>query len=65
MTRSALAECISQLVRDDSLRNRLGAAGRRRAETHYSLESCAAGVLRVYEESMLQPLGEQRRAARP
>jgi glycosyltransferase involved in cell wall biosynthesis len=61
----ALAECISQLVRDDSLRNRLGAAGRRRAESHYSLESCAAGVLRVYEESMRRPLGEHREALRP
>lgn len=36
---------------------RLGEAGRRRAEERYSLEACAEGVIRVYEEAMHHPLG--------
>jgi glycosyltransferase involved in cell wall biosynthesis len=60
-----LAERIERLIRDASLRARLGAAGRRRAELNYSLESCAAGVLRVYEEAMQRPLGVDREATRP
>jgi glycosyltransferase involved in cell wall biosynthesis len=61
---SALAECISKLVHDETLRDRLGAAGRSRAESHYSLESCVAGVLRVYDEAMQRPLGARHEAPR-
>jgi glycosyltransferase involved in cell wall biosynthesis len=60
----ALAECISKLVHDVALRNRFGAAGRSRAESHYSLESCVAGVFRVYEEAMQRPLGTRHEAPR-
>lgn len=61
---SALAECISKLVHDEALQNRLGAAGRCRAESHFSLESCVAGVLRAYEEAMQRPLGTRQEAPR-
>lgn len=35
---------------------RFGAAGRARAEKHYSIEASAAGVLQVYEEAMERPV---------
>jgi glycosyltransferase involved in cell wall biosynthesis len=52
-----LAAHIERLTRDAALRTALGTAGRRRALAHYSLAACAAGVLRVYEQAMLRPLG--------
>jgi glycosyltransferase involved in cell wall biosynthesis len=61
---SALADCISKLVHDEALRDRLGAAGRLRAESHYSLESCVADILRVYEEALQRPLGTRHEAPR-
>jgi glycosyltransferase involved in cell wall biosynthesis len=61
---AALATNIAQLVSDNELRACLGTAGRRRAESLYSLESCAAGVLRVYEEAMEMPLGREAGATR-
>jgi glycosyltransferase involved in cell wall biosynthesis len=61
----ALAANIERVLHDESLRARLGAAGRLRAEAHYSLESCAAGVLRVYEEAMRSPVGKPAEATRP
>ena len=56
---AALAAAVERLARDTDLRTRLGAAGRRRAEQHYSIESCAAGVLRVYKMAMARPLGDR------
>jgi glycosyltransferase involved in cell wall biosynthesis len=61
---AALAANIARLIADKELRARLGLAGRRRAESIYSLESCAAGVLRVYEEAMAAPLGQVARGGR-
>jgi glycosyltransferase involved in cell wall biosynthesis len=61
----ALAANIERVVHDESLRARLGAAGRLRAEACYSLESCAAGILRVYEEAMRVPVGKPAEAPRP
>jgi glycosyltransferase involved in cell wall biosynthesis len=52
----ALAENIARLIANEGLRTRLGAAGHQRAEGLYSLESCAAGILHVYEEAMGMPL---------
>jgi glycosyltransferase involved in cell wall biosynthesis len=52
-----LAAGIEQLVRDPARRESMGRAGRQRAESTYSLEACAAGVLRVYEMAMTRPLG--------
>ncbi|MBX7167441.1 MAG: glycosyltransferase family 4 protein [Pirellulales bacterium] len=60
---AALATHIERLARDPALRKALGAAGRRRAETTYSLESCAAGMLEAYETAMDRPLGASRKAA--
>jgi glycosyltransferase involved in cell wall biosynthesis len=53
-----LAAHIERLVRDPQLRGRFGAAGRRRALECYSLEACAAGILRVYEQAMTRPLAQ-------
>jgi glycosyltransferase involved in cell wall biosynthesis len=58
-----MAARIEQLVRDPQRRTQLGAAGRRRAEDHYSLKACAAGVLRVYEQAMRRPLARTSKAA--
>ncbi len=53
-----LAACIERLLRDRQRAAAMGAAGRQRAESHYSLAACAAGVLRVYELAMARPLGK-------
>ncbi len=52
-----IASAIARLLGDPGLRERFAAAGRRRAEQLYSLASCTAGILKVYEEAMLRPLG--------
>ncbi len=52
-----LAAGIEQLVGNPQLRATMGLAGRQRAESTYSLEACATGVLRVYEMAMARPLG--------
>ncbi len=59
-----IAARIEQLVRDPQLRAQLGAAGRRRAEEKYSLGTCVAGILRVYEQAMRRPLARTSKAAR-
>ncbi len=51
-----LAARIEQLVRDPQHGRAMGAAGRRRAIENYSMEACAAGILRVYEQAMARPL---------
>lgn len=53
-----LAASIEQLVRDPQRRQTMGLAGRQRSESTYSLEACAAGVLRVYELAMARPVGD-------
>jgi glycosyltransferase involved in cell wall biosynthesis len=60
-----LATAIEQLARDPQQRSAMGAAGRRRAELHYSIAACVDGVMRVYEMAMQRPVGaaqNQRRA---
>jgi glycosyltransferase involved in cell wall biosynthesis len=52
----AMARAIEALARDPVRRTALGAAGRKRALEKYSLESCASGVLAVYEQAMARPL---------
>lgn len=56
---SQLATLIEQLVRDSLLRRSLGRNGRQRAETSYTMDQCAAGVLRVYRVAMERPLVTQ------
>ena len=47
-----LAQHIERLVRDAAMQRRFGEAGRARAEQRYSLEACAAAILKVYEQVM-------------
>jgi glycosyltransferase involved in cell wall biosynthesis len=49
---NALAEAISRLLTDSSLATRLAAAGRRRAETHFSLETQTARLEDLYTEAL-------------
>jgi len=46
--RRALADALLTLTREPALRRALGAAGRRRAERHFSLESHNAALERLY-----------------
>ena len=50
-----LAQCIERVVNDPKLASRLGAAGRHRAETHFSLDACVDGVLGVYSKLLEKP----------
>ncbi|WP_165066849.1 glycosyltransferase family 4 protein [Paludisphaera rhizosphaerae] len=49
-----LAAAIVNLLTDESLRCRLGEAGRRRVETRFTVEQMARGTLRVYEQALEQ-----------
>jgi glycosyltransferase involved in cell wall biosynthesis len=56
---AALAQAIERLARDAPLRQRLGQAGRRRAEEHFSLESCVARMADVYRAALAHPSGRR------
>lgn len=56
-----LAAAIERLARDPGLRRAMGRAGRQRAEEHYSLQACAAGIVRVYDRALAHPLRLWRR----
>jgi glycosyltransferase involved in cell wall biosynthesis len=60
-----LAMHVERLVTDPPLRATLGENGRQRAMSEYSLESCSAGVLRVYRVAMERPLIRTRLSRRP
>jgi glycogen synthase len=45
---AALAAAINRLARDPALRERFGAAGRRRVEAHFSWDAIAASTLALY-----------------
>jgi glycosyltransferase involved in cell wall biosynthesis len=47
-----LAGAIVRLLADESLRSRLGEAGRRRVETHFTVEQMARRTLDVYEQTL-------------
>jgi len=53
---ATLARHVERLAREPELRRRLGQAGRARAVQQYSLEACAAGVMKVYEQACQRPL---------
>jgi D-inositol-3-phosphate glycosyltransferase len=53
-----LANAINQLMRDEFLRQSLGAAGRDRARARYSWDRIAADALRIYDR--LLPVGSLR-----
>lgn len=48
----ALADAIARLARDPELRRRLGAAGRRKAETEFSSEKVTGETLDLYAEML-------------
>jgi D-inositol-3-phosphate glycosyltransferase len=50
-----VAAAINHLLRDDVLRNSLGAAGRDRAKARYSWDRIAADTARIYDR--LAPAG--------
>jgi glycosyltransferase involved in cell wall biosynthesis len=56
-----LASLIEQVLRDPALRKTLERNGRLRAESVYSLDQCAAGVMRVYQQAMERPLTKSNR----
>ncbi len=49
---------IEQLLRDGELRNRFGAAGRRRAEEHFSLRVHGERMLEVYRRAMVMAVAK-------
>jgi glycosyltransferase involved in cell wall biosynthesis len=52
----ALAEAIAALLADPSLRRKMGAAGRRIAEEHFSIEHVVGATLAVYRQTGLKGL---------
>ncbi len=52
----ALARAIELLAHDVTLRERLGAAGRRRSCAQFSVEATASSVAQVYERARARPL---------
>lgn len=60
---SDLAAAMLRLLRDPSLRGQLGAAGRRRAEDHFSIEHTARRVAGFYTRVLEQ--SKQRKCVRP
>jgi glycosyltransferase involved in cell wall biosynthesis len=51
----ALASAIVTLLRDESLRHRMGEAGRARVRTHFSAERMVQDTLRVYHRVAMHP----------
>jgi L-malate glycosyltransferase len=51
----AMASAITTLLKDGSLRQRMGEAGRARARVHFSAERMVQDTLRVYERVTLHP----------
>jgi glycosyltransferase involved in cell wall biosynthesis len=54
----SLASSIEQIVRDPARAREMGAAGRLRAELHYSLAAHGARMLEVYESAMARPMAQ-------
>jgi len=50
--RGQLADALVRLARDPGLRARLGAAGRERARTEFSIDRMIGRTLAVYEEAL-------------
>jgi glycosyltransferase involved in cell wall biosynthesis len=60
----ALAAALIKLVEDASLRQRLGAAGRKRLTTKFTLEACVAQYQEFYDE-LLTGLSARQRIIKP
>lgn len=52
---TSLAICLGRLLEDPALRERLGAAGRRRAREDFSAATMAAGMLALYQRLVVSP----------
>jgi L-malate glycosyltransferase len=52
---AAMAEAIVRLLKDEALRNRMGAAGRARVESRFSSERMVQETLRVYKRVAMHP----------
>ncbi len=48
----ALADALTALLSDRSLRNRLGINGRKFVSENFTWDKCAAGMLNVYREAL-------------
>jgi len=53
---SSLAESILDLIKDETKRNRMGEAGRKRAEKLFRIEMNVSRIEKVYEELLCQKL---------
>lgn len=51
---SQWSETLEQLLCDAELRQRLGKAGRMRVEEHYSLQSIAPGLVKLFSDAVVQ-----------
>ena len=49
---AGIARHIERLARDSILRKKFGQAGRKRAETDYSIAACVKGLINVYERAL-------------
>ncbi len=49
-----LAEAIMRLIDDPALRQRMGEAGRKRFEEHYTFDKCAERLIEVFEQVLAQ-----------
>jgi D-inositol-3-phosphate glycosyltransferase len=58
-----LADAVNHLMRDDFLRQSLGAAGRDRARARYSWDRIAADTLRIYARLVTRTDGLTRASA--
>jgi D-inositol-3-phosphate glycosyltransferase len=56
----ALAQRLLELQRNPSLRDAMGASGRRRAQQHYTWQQVADGVAQVYRQALPTPLPRRR-----
>jgi glycosyltransferase involved in cell wall biosynthesis len=48
------AEAILKLLKDETLRRRMGIAGRERVERHFSLERWIGETIRIYEKAIAE-----------
>ena len=51
------AKAIDELLADQTLRERLGAAGRRTAREDFSLDRTVSGTIAVYRDVLRSPAG--------
>jgi glycosyltransferase involved in cell wall biosynthesis len=54
-----LAQAINHLAGDPYLRRQMGAAGRARVQSHFTLEKMVARVMQIYDQALHEPLLEQ------